>query len=59
MKIYSYIYTLRTLQNNQETTMTSNAKYKTKLFILECSTSVPDLSELAQSFFWHEKESSR
>ena len=34
------IYSLRKLQNNQETTMLLYAKYKTKVFILECSTGV-------------------
>ena len=54
-----YIYSLRKLGNNQETTMISYAKYKTKLCIVECSTSVSVLPEFVQSFFWHEKESTR
>ena len=43
---------LRKLQNNQERTMISYAKYKTKIFVLECS-------RIAQSFYWHDKDSSR
>ena len=38
MKIYFYIYSLRKLQNNQETTLLSYAKFKTELFVLEYST---------------------
>ena len=61
MKTYYYIYSLRKLQNNQERTMISYAKYKTELYIPE----YPYVSKLfwvipepTQSFFWHEKESS-
>ena len=43
MKIYSYIYSLRGLQNNEERTMISYAEYKTKPSILEYSTSFSTL----------------
>ena len=56
MKIYSHIYSLRKLQNNQETIMISYAKYKTKLFILECSTRFSVLPELVQTSFSMKKK---
>ena len=61
MKIYSYIYSLRKLQNNQGRTMIF-AKYKTNHLF----GNIPQVSKLfwvnsepTQKLFWLEKESSK